>query len=121
MVAFNFKKDFAPKILIGEKTSTIRSKQRCKVGDTMHLFTGQRTKACKRLMTTTCVGVGRITINKYTWALHEFEGELYTREHEVLSAQEGFENLQAMLDFFDKQYGLPYTGYIHVWQPPEAA
>lgn len=120
MVAFNFKKDFVPKILAGDKCSTIRSQKRCKVGQSMHLFTGQRTKACQRLLTTKCIGGGAITIDQHSWAITCSEGTLRPTG-KTLHGQEGFPNLQAMIDFFDKQYGLPYTGYIHVWQPAEVA
>ena len=48
MPAYNFQPHFAPLILSGSKCTTIRGRE-AKVGATAYLFTGMRTKACKRL------------------------------------------------------------------------
>lgn len=41
MVAINFMSQFAPMIESGTKIHTLRDKARCKVGDTLQLYTGQ--------------------------------------------------------------------------------
>lgn len=118
MVAFNFKPEFAPKIKRGEKLSTIRSTKRCNVGDTMQLYTGQRTKKCNKIRAdVVCCGVAPIMMSKDTiWKIIGLaEGHIKPSRKEI-HKQEGFKNAQAMIDFFEEHYGLPYSGYIHAWR-----
>lgn len=51
MPMFNFKKQFADSVESGEKRQTIRArrKNRPQVGQTAYLYTGARTKACRKL------------------------------------------------------------------------
>lgn len=116
MTVFSFKPEFVGKILAGEKQSTIRSTKRCEVGDTMQLYTGLRTKKCKKLMDAICIGVAPIKISKAEiWKIGKTEGNVRPSSlffHE----QEGFTNVQAMVDFFREEYGLPYRGWIHAWR-----
>lgn len=116
MTAFNFRPNFVPLILSGKKLSTIRSTKRCDVGDAMQLYVGQRTKACKKLMDVTCIGVAPIlvTFDDPFWKIGEMNGNVRPA-HTWLHEQEGFINLREFLNFFSKQYGLPYAGFIHAW------
>ena len=117
MTAFNFQPQFVPKILADKKLSTIRSTKRCNVGDTMQLYTGLRTKKCKKLMDVTCIGVAPIMIREPDiWAIiGKIEGNIHPAP--VLHIQEGFKNAQDFLEFFRHEYGLPYRGWIHAWLP----
>ncbi len=115
MVAFNFKQDFAGKVLSGEKTSTIRKTKRCKVGDKMQLYTGQRTKECKKLADAICVATARFFINEQIlWRIENCEGAFCNER--ALHEKEGFKNIKEMMMFFVNQYGLPFEGYIHEWK-----
>lgn len=53
MPALSFQKQFGPKILDGSKTFTLRELRKDgrdpKTGQTLFLFTGQRTKQCKKI------------------------------------------------------------------------
>jgi len=64
MPALGFKVPFAAKVLEGSKTFTLRHPRRDgrdhPLGCTLHLFTGMRTKACRRFATTTVVGRGTL-------------------------------------------------------------
>ena len=53
MVAYNFKPQFVPLIETGAKQQTIRSprKRHTQPGEAMQLYTGMRTKACRKLVT----------------------------------------------------------------------
>lgn len=117
MVAFNFKKEFAPDVESGEKTQTIREKLRCKVGDKLQLYTGQRTKSCRKLMDTICIGIAKIKIDSdCPWSLSNVEGEVHTmRNGKPFHELDGFKNAKDMVDFFEKNYGLPFEGYLIVW------
>lgn len=116
MVNFNFKAEFIPKILSGEKCSTIRQTKRCKVGDTMHLYTDLRTKKAKKIGEAICFGTAKIKIDKgIIWQLSEQEGSTNPKGQR-LSTQEGFQNEVELMNFFKNQYGLPFIGYLHAWK-----
>lgn len=57
MVAYNFQPRFAPDVAAGRKLQTIRAEGRrthAKAGDRVQLYTGMRTKACRKLAEGTC-------------------------------------------------------------------
>lgn len=117
MVAFNFKKEFAPRIEDGSKTGTIRQNLRCLAGSTMQLYTGQRTKHCRLIGTATCLQVTPLRIHA---ARVEFlSGQMHSLriDHalDLFAYNDGFDSWQALTDFFAKQYGLPADGYLHTW------
>ena len=115
MTAFNFQPQFVPLIKSGEKRSTIRQTKRCKVGDSMQLYTGQRTRTCKKIMDVECIGTAKIVINRHSiWRICKKEGIVCVNKM-FLHEQEGFINAQQFLDFFKDKYGLPFIGYIHTW------
>ncbi|KAF0093464.1 MAG: hypothetical protein E1N59_2865 [Puniceicoccaceae bacterium 5H] len=64
MPALNFSKQFADLVESGAKGQTIREtrKQPIKPGDTLYLYTGQRTKSCRKLMDAVCTSVKPITL-----------------------------------------------------------
>ena len=116
MTLFNFQPDFVDKIRKGEKLSTIRKTKRCKVGDTMQLYTGLRTKSCKKIMDVECIGVAPIIISAHSiWKLGDTEGNINPGVA-PLHEQEGFLNAQDFVEFFRKKYGLPFRGFIHAWR-----
>jgi hypothetical protein len=65
MPSLNFKPQFADDIASGQKRQTIRvrGKRAWKTGDVLHLFSGMRTTACKRIGTATLLSVQTITID----------------------------------------------------------
>lgn len=71
MGLYNFKKRFAPFVLDGTKRHTIRAKRKHpdKPGDTVHLYSGLRTKAARLLGRSLCVKVEdiRITIDRQVY------------------------------------------------------
>lgn len=114
MVAFNFKERFASDIEAGVKTSTIRSSMRCKIGDKVQAYTGQRTKNCRKLREGVCTGVAHIRIDDgCPWTILSHIGKVVDTNIGRVHEQEGFSNVREMVDFFREEYGLPYTGYLH--------
>ena len=111
MVAFNFKKMHEPKILSGEKFSTVRPKRRCKPGDMLQLYTGMRTRHVKLLKVTECLSVDEVTI------FHDRVEGIEMELDEFLS-MEGFgdKSFEEFVTFFHRQYGLPFTGYLVSWK-----
>lgn len=120
MVAFNFKQDFADDVEQFIKIRSIRAKKKCNVGDKIQLYTGQRTKSCRKLGDAICVGVARIRItDDCPWSIFNVEGDLRMNEgrlHEL----DGFKNAQAFVEFFRGHYGLPFNGWMHVWERDES-
>lgn len=113
MVAFNFQPRFADLVESGQKTQTIRKTLRAKVGDPVHLYTGQRTKQCRKL------GEGRIVLIQAVeirWqGIYFGNAMLSGKEHDDLAAADGFSSCAEMFDWFEKQHGLPFDGFLYKW------
>lgn len=115
MTAFNFTVN-VDKIEIGAKLSTIRKTQRCKVGDTLQLYAGQRTKECRKLRDVVCVGTAKIEITEECpYFLSLIDGDIRP-SRKPLYIQEGFKNAAEFVDFFRQHYGLPFIGWLHAWR-----
>lgn len=113
MPALNFQKQFADKVERGEKRQTIR-KRPFQVGDKLYLYTGQRTKQCRKLGEVVCKEVYDIVIAN--------EDEIYFddciligMEKERLAKDDGFECAAGMIDWFKNTHGLPFKGYLITW------
>ena len=116
MTAFNFTVNI-DKIEDGSKLSTIRKTRRCKVGDVMQLYTGQRTKACRKIKDVVCIGIAKIEITEECpWFLSLVNGDV-NPSGKPLYEQEGFQNAKDFVDFFKEHYGLPFVGWLHAWRP----
>lgn len=118
MVAFNFKEAFAPDVEAFIKTQTVRSSKRCEVGDKIQLYTGQRTKACRKLGDAICTGIAKIRVTEdCPWSLSDIEGVVHTtRDGKRFHELDGFMNAKEFVDFFRAHYGLPFSGWLHVWE-----
>lgn len=119
MVAFNFQKQFAADVENGEKRQTIRAHRkdgrRPKIGDALQLYTGMRTKACRKLRDAACHDVCDIRIdeNRVTvWSPQEF------LDPEALAKSDGFKSWAEMRDWFAKTHGLPFKGIMVRWLVP---
>lgn len=64
MVAYSFKKQFTAPILAGTKAQTMRAdrKRHARPGELVQLFTGMRTKHCRRLGEALCLEVAPVRI-----------------------------------------------------------
>ncbi|MBF0375797.1 MAG: ASCH domain-containing protein [Alphaproteobacteria bacterium] len=73
-MAYSFKARFADPIETGQKRQTIRKDRRrhARPGETIQLYTAQRTIHCRLIGTATCVAVHRIEIgiDAGEWADH---------------------------------------------------
>ena len=121
MPALNFQKQFAPKVEAGEKRQTIRAERKdgrmpAKVGDTLALYTGMRTKGCRKLMDAECIDVSQVCIDRVP------DGVRVAVNHQRMDAEQqakadGFDSAKAMADWFDKTHGLPFYGHLIRWRP----
>lgn len=128
MALLGFKKRFAPMVenglrehpdpTIRIKRQSIRAKRRDgrnpHAGETLFLFTGLRTKSCRRLGITPCKSVEEITIESHginvagEWLRHA--------DVEEVARQDGFDSFEQMLAFFEKEHhGLPVWGLLIKW------
>lgn len=69
MPGLNFKPEFASKVLEGSKPFTLRKRRadgrEAALGATLMLFTGMRTKDCRKFATTTVVGRATVAFNEH--------------------------------------------------------
>ena len=115
MVAYNFKKQFAEDVESGRKRQTIRAGEpRCKPGDALQLYTGQQTKACRKLRVARCERVRSIIIESSGTV--KVDG-LPARGSAIdeLARADGFENGAALRLWFINIYGLPFHGHVVNW------
>lgn len=120
MVAFNFNAQFAASVSSGEKTQTIRQTKRAKKGDRLQLYTGQRTKACRKLVDPdpVCTLVDYVGIRPEYLTLGN--AKLHPGDADAFARRDGFEGYDDMVMWFAETYGSPYfQGYVHVWEAAE--
>lgn len=118
-------KDYATRLKIKPKTTTIRAtrKRPFKKGDKLFLFSGLRTKQCQKLGTVICLKVEQVEISEcstmnppYTAIMFKLDGStLSEREIKKIATDDGFEIWRDMIDWFRKNHGFPFTGQrIHM-------
>jgi len=120
MPAYNFKKQFVEPIRSGKKHTTIRPyrKHPTQVGDTLHLFTGQRTKQCEKIGVYRCKSVQPVTI----WPEYEsveIDDDTVQKEQVIEMAHtDGFEFTDEFFQFFLDVYGEgPLRMQLITWEP----
>lgn len=126
MPAFNFQAQFAEAVEYGYKLQTIRADRKdgrphAKRGDTVKLFTGMRSKACRLLRTATVTHTARIRIKGTEMFLnnHRLPSIIYDRNCETtddeFAVADGFESFMDMADWFGRTHGLPFEGTVIYW------
>ena len=118
MPALNFQKRFAPDVELGKKRQSIRACRRDgrnpRQGQTLYLYTGQRTRGCRKLREDICKSSEIITIDEnYIYVA----GHILTdKECLQMAIADGFPDVQEFRAFFDRPpEGLPFTGYLIKW------
>ena len=117
MPAYNFQEQFAPAVVFGEKRQTIRKprKRPTRRGDKLYLYTGMRTKQCRRLLNPTpCTAVVPVVIERDSITLRCTH---YTASWwlEAFAKDDGFESWAEMRAWFEETHGLPFNGEIVQW------
>jgi hypothetical protein len=128
MVAYSFQKRFAEPILSGEKLHTIRAdrKRHARPGETTQLYTGMRTKHCRKIADRICTAVLPIMLNfhmdgfAYVGGGYPFlilgevtdetlfdglSGRFYVADQEQLARRDGFLSWSQMSAFWSEQHG----------------
>jgi hypothetical protein len=115
MVAFNFMRHFEPLLLDGTKIHTLRDTARANVGDTLQLFTGQRTKKCRLIKVEKCTAVLPVRFGgAMLWSI---DGrDLYDYEIEKFAKGDGFSCNDEMDNWFlEAKKILPWHGFLIAW------
>lgn len=108
MPAYNFQAQFADDVGGGHKRQTIRPRRKrpTRVGDTLYLYTGMRTKNCRKLLEATCQSVEPIEIFP---TYIKINGRVLPHtEMTALAGADGFADLGHFYDFFRDHYGVPH-------------
>lgn len=104
MPAYNFQRRFIPKIRNGQKPHTIRRRRKypTKVGDTLKLFTGMRTKNCSQFAEAKCSKVEPLVIWVSIRKLSSSFGTGFFSSKRVkdVALNDGFDSVDAFFDFF---------------------
>ena len=104
MVAYNFSPQFVDDIAKRRKRQTLRTTARARVGDTLQLYTGQRTKDCRKIVDEDPVCIRTATIELNEDALY-FDGHRQASESaESYARFDGFESYAAMREWFLQTY-----------------
>lgn len=123
MVAYNFKQQFVPLIESGDKRQTIRAlgkRRHARPGEPLQLYTGQRTRQCRKLLTPdpVCEDVLPIAIRcsqngSTAVSVSLLFTALKPAEIEALAKADGFEDVSAFTRFFEAR--MPFTGVLVRW------
>lgn len=116
MVAYNFQARFADAVENGLKRQTIRARgkrRHAKPGDAIQLYTGMRTKSCRKLGDATCLASVAIVIDRN--ALIIAGTSVYGWHRTCRARDDGFDSFDSMVDWFEQTHGLPFRGELIKW------
>lgn len=120
MPAINFQPRFADMVASGQKRQTIRKTCRVKIGDTVYLYTGQRTKQCRKLGEGVVTAVHSVNLIWNTYLEQPYilvaTLPLPLWEIDVFAGNDGFADAREMFDWFGETHGLPFNGWLVKWE-----
>lgn len=130
MVAYSFKRRFAPPILMGAKAQTIRANRagrsrHARAGEQLQLYIGMRTRHCRRLGVPTCTGVVPVRLvfgPKGPAELFQVDGVLLApAQMDAFAHEDGFQSVEEMADFWWAQHPcdgplLTFDGVLIRWK-----
>lgn len=121
MPALNFQKQFASAVERGEKCQAIRAPRRdgrptATIGSTVYLYTGMRTKGCRKLGEGTVTRTEQFVINEDRLIIVGGEPIRSGREEDKFARADGFENAYQMCEWFRETHDLPFHGTLIEWK-----
>lgn len=129
MSAYNFQKQFAPLVETGEKRQTIRAmgkRKHAACGERVQLYTGMRTKSCRKLVSPdpVCTSVQRVNIIKVSicskiadaYLMYLDGKQVFIHEIAEIAHADGFEDIVAFFNFFQDTHGMPFNGVLIKWE-----
>lgn len=133
MPALNFQARFAELVESGQKRQTIRKPRKNdrdpKAGDTLQLYTGMRTKACRKLGEARCYATLAVHLSVIpgTGPVVRMEGiaplrpgfrVLIDAAADAFAYADGFDDAVEMMVWFQDTHGLPFDGLLIRWDEP---
>lgn len=129
MPAYNFKAQFAPAVETGQKLCTIRGRAAV-VGTIAYLYTGMRTKACRKLgqgKISSCLSIalGYAQDGCPRAAFGAGKTKMSVAALTALAIADGFATPRDMVDWFRDQYNFStstdggtdvFSGYMITWE-----
>lgn len=122
MPALTFQKRFAAAVEAGRKRQTVRRarKRPIRPGDRLVLYTGMRTKHCRRLGKAVCRTVEPVLISANGAFVVPGEVRLSGRplgaaELDEFIAADGFDSHLDFFDWFGRHYGQTFYGVVIRW------
>lgn len=117
MPAYNFKEQFADDVENLIKRQTIRPKRKrpTKIGDSLYLYTGMRTKKCRKLLETDCRDLKDIDIHFGGFCLDGHTVVVGSLNADRFAQSDGFRNSPQMIQWFGSTYDLPFKGEVIYW------
>jgi hypothetical protein len=114
MVAISFQEQFVPMLLAGTKRQTLRRTARCRPGDRLQIYTGLRTKACRKLGEAICLFVDYCALRDS--GLTFGNKALHPPTADGFAQADGFKDYDAMIAWFHGKYGPgEFVGRIIKW------
>lgn len=123
MPAFNFKGQFVERINAGTKGGTIRNygkRAPVREGQTLYLYTGQRTKWCRKIKDAPCVEVWDVHVGATIIALKRNGASVVLdtlTELNQFAITDGFPDWNTMKRYWELNGGLPFNGFHARWIP----
>lgn len=119
MPAYNFKAMFAEAVESGRKRCTIRKRRKrpTKVGETLYIYTGMRTKECRKLREAECLAVVPVRIDEREFVVNGHELKPGTADAIARLDTAGIWGWRGFVQFFADTYGLPFEGVLIQWLP----
>jgi len=117
MPLFNFQKQFAADVESGRKRQTIRARRKIRpqVGQTAFLYTGTRTKACRKLGEAKIRVVADVMIFAQGVVIGTTITIVRQADQDQFARADGFKDWAEMRDWFANTHGLPFKGDLIKW------
>lgn len=137
MPVYSFQEQFIPFLLDESKGHTVRSERagrsrHARLGETVYLYYGMRTKWCRKIGEATCSDVQRIRITEnriYFLVSKEMEDdlEIVLNDPDAFAWKDGFRpegstsdrpdgSFDLMIRFWKQAHELPFTGVVIFWK-----
>ena len=118
MTAYNFKAQFADDVKSGRKTQTIRAERKDqhvpRAGSALQLYTGMRTKSCRKLRDAVCEYTREITMTELGLKM---DGVALCPDSILkLAKADGFDSIESFRVFFKSTHGFPFKGVLIKWK-----
>lgn len=124
MVAYNFAPRFAEPIRSGDKTHTVRrnaKRRHARIGESLQLYTGMRTKACRKILNDdpVCTYAAPIRIQLDQLRIESISIQGVEVDTEEFAVSDGFRDAAEMHAFFLNMHGPGvFAGTLIEWNTP---